>query len=177
MRLFAIPHVRRLSFWIPLVAAFALVAACSDRSPDILGTASLHLASAEMPAAALPRTNETITVFVHHLPDGSIQGTWTATGAFTDHGTVEWTDFDIRGGPPIFSAGHVFAKAILSSDRGAFMMESREHYIAAPDLHNTWVAGRGVGFYERLEGQGTFTVTFETETAPGQVVSTGYVRF
>jgi hypothetical protein len=141
------------------------------------GATPLQVARAVIPAAALPRTNETITVFVHHLPDGSPQGTWTAAGAFTDQGTVEWTGFDIRGGPPIFSAGHVFAKAILSSDRGSFEMESREHYTPAPDPNNTWVAGHGVGFYERLQGQGTFTLTFETETAPGQVVSTGYVRF
>ena len=141
------------------------------------GATSLQVARAVIPAAALPLTNETITVFVHHLPDGSPQGTWTAAGAFTDQGTVEWTGFDIRGGPPIFSAGHVFAKAILRSDRGSFVMESREHYTPAPDPHNTWVAGHGVGFYEGLQGQGTFTLTFETETAPGQVVSTGYVRF
>jgi hypothetical protein len=141
------------------------------------GATSLQVARAVSPAAALPRTNETITVFVHHLPDGTPQGTWTAAGAFTDQGTVEWTDFDIRGGPPIFSGGLVFAKAILSSDRGSFVMHSREHYSPAPDPNNTWVAGHGVGFYERLQGQGTFTLTFETETAPGQVVSTGYVRF
>jgi hypothetical protein len=141
------------------------------------GATSLQVARAVIEAAARPRTNETITVFVHHLPDGSPQGTWTAAGAFTDQGTVEWTDFDIRGGPPIFSAGHVFAKAILRSDRGSFEMESREHYTQAPDPNNTWVAGHGVGFYEGLQGQGTFTVTFETETAPGQVVSTGYVAF
>lgn len=142
-----------------------------------VGATPLQVASAVIPVASLPQTNVTITVFVHHLPDGSPQGTWTAAGAFTDQGTVEWTGFDIRGGPPIFSGGLVFAKAILSSDRGSFVMHSREHYTPAPDPNNTWVAGHGVGFYERLQGQGTFTLTFETETAPGQVVSTGNVRF
>jgi hypothetical protein len=138
---------------------------------------SPSLASVAVPVAALPQTNVTITIFVHHLSDGTPQGTWTATGAFSDQGTVQWTAFDIRGGPPIFSAGHVFAKATLSSDRGSFVMQSREHYIPAPDPNNTWVVGDGVGFYERLHGQGTFTVTHETPTAFGQVVNVGYVRF
>jgi hypothetical protein len=156
------------------MTSLAIAACDTGTAPEAAGPAAGVEISA---AAALPRTNETITVFVHHLPDGSPQGTWTAAGAFTDQGTVEWTGFDIRGGPPIFSAGHVFAKAILRSDRGSFVMESREHYTPAPDPNNTWVAGHGVGFYERLQGEGTFTLTFETETAPGQVVSTGYVRF
>jgi hypothetical protein len=141
------------------------------------GATSLQVARAVIPDAALPPTNETITVFVHHLPDGSSQATWTATGVFTDQGTVESKDFDIRGGPPAFSAGLVFTKGILWSDRGSFVIENRAHYTPAPDPNNTWVAGHGVGFYEGLQGQGTLTVTFETETAPGQVVHTGYVRF
>jgi hypothetical protein len=141
------------------------------------GATSLQVARTVIPAAALPRTNETITVFVHLLPDGSKQATWTATGVFTDQGTVESKDFDIRGGPPIFSAGHVFTKGILWSDRGSFVIENRAHYTPAPDSNNTWVAGHGVGFYEGLHGQGTFNVTFATETAPGLVVHTGYVRF
>ena len=43
-----------------------------------VGATPLQVASAVIPVASLPQTNVTITVFVHHLPDGSPQGTWTA---------------------------------------------------------------------------------------------------
>jgi hypothetical protein len=159
------------------IASLAVAACDPGTEPEVTGPADGMEVSAVNPAASVPQTNVTITVFVHHLPDGRPSGTWAATGAITDQGTVEWTAFDIQGGPPIFSAGHVFAKAILSSELGSFVMQSREHYTQAPDPNNTWIAGHGEGFYEGLQGQGTFTVTFETETAPGEVVSTGYVRF
>lgn len=171
---------RRSSKWTAFVAFFAVIGGCGEQSttePGDVRATSHHVLQSVMADAAVPQP-VTITVYVHHdFEAGTIEGTWEATGAFTDYGTVEWTGFAVRGGPPLFSAGHVFAKAILSSARGSFEMHSREHWTSAPDPQNTWVAGHGVGFYEGLQGQGTMTVTIGTETTPGLVVSTGYVTF
>ena len=180
MRVFPLFRTQRLSSWITAAGVCATIAACGDRSPTgpgMPGSASQDVQSALIPDAALPQP-VTITLTVHHdFEAGTIEGTWEATGAFTDQGTVEWIGFDVRGGPPVFSAGHVFARTILTSARGSFEMHSREHWTSAPDPQNTWVAGHGVGFYEGLQGEGTITVTIGTETTPGKVVGTGYVQF
>ena len=179
MHKFSLFPFRRFS-WISSATFFVAIVGCSDQSPTepgLVRAPSVHVLQSLVADAAVPQP-VTITITVHHdFEAGTIEGTWEAAGAFTDQGTVEWTGFAVRGGPPLFSAGHVFAKAILSSARGSFEMHSREHWTSAPDPQNTWVAGHGVGFYEGLQGQGTMTVTIGTETAPGLVVSTGYVTF
>jgi hypothetical protein len=179
MHTFSLFAIRRFSRGIAAVTFLVVIVGCGDQSPTEPGVvaASLQLLQSVIADAAVPQP-VTITVTVHHdFEAGTIEGTWEATGAFTDQGTVEWTGFAVRGGPPIFSAGHVFAKATLSSARGSFEMHSREHWTLAPDPQNTWVAGHGVGFYEGLQGQGTMTLTYGTETSPGVIVSTGYVTF
>src|SRR6185503_1775799 len=157
-----------------LIPAALVAAACNVDQPTGLrgpidpGTHTAYSGMARRPSAVIPDAAlpqpVTITVTVHHdFEAGTVEGTWEATGAITDQGTVEWTRLVFEGGPPIFSAGQVFAKAILSSARGSFEMHSREHLTSAPDPQNTWVVGHGVGFYEGLQGEGTMTVTRGTE--------------
>ena len=176
MHAFSLFPFRRFSSWISPVAFFVVIIGCGDQAPTEPGR--VRAVSNTITEQGAPAPNVTFAGTIQHdVEAGTISGTWQSTGAFVDHGTIEFTGFAIRGGPPLFSSGLVFAKSIMHGQRGSFEMHSREHWILHHDARNTWVIGHGTGDYEKLEGHGTIVVTLPTDSAPGSAVSSGYVRF
>lgn len=98
-------------------------------------------------------------------PPGPVSGTFSATGAFTDDGTINNLSIGFSAlGAPTFGITHV--TVLFTGDDGTFTLKAQitETLTANPQVltdSGTWTIITGTGAYAHLHGQGTVTGTVD----------------
>jgi hypothetical protein len=96
-------------------------------------------------------------------PPGPVSGTFSATGAFADEGTINNLSIGFAGlGAPTF--GITLVTILFTGDDGTFTLKAqiKETLTADPQVltdSGTWTIVAGTGAYADLHGQGTISGT------------------
>lgn len=145
----------------------------------LLTLAALVAASviAGAPAQATTPQTVTITLLRNGPPDRAPVG-WSSTGAFTDAGSWTIDTFVCGSCVPSPVAGAPFFDTTETSTRGSFemLLHAEFNLLEAPGQPALWEIVRGSGAYANLRGQGTYTVTIDSDGVR-HIVCTGEVNF
>jgi hypothetical protein len=121
------------------------------------------LASAPASASASTGRAETIsTAFTEDASTGVVSGSFTATGTFTDSGSVSSDQFrikDARGHTALTTAERTW---VFTSQLGSFTVATQDVVTfssACASIDGTWVVVSGTGAYASLHGAGTLSGT------------------
>ena len=103
-------------------------------------------------------------------PPGPVSGTFSATGAFADDGTINNLSIGFSAlGAPTFGITHV--TVLFTGDDGTFTLKAqiKETLTADPQVltdSGTWTIIAGTGAYADLHGQGTISGTVNDQHPP-----------
>ena len=127
------------------------------------------------PAQATVSSGVTITSTVNLNTDPAT-GTWTATGAVNDAGTLVEPRLKIVGN------GELQITRVNSGSEGTFSLRILSKVTGVEpngdvDFTGRWVVISGTGQYATLHGQGTRTAVFHADTGTVTETLTGQVHF